>query len=258
MAKSTLPIDPGQLIHIGHGTTGVVYAIDGQRVLKHFYDIDEGAEERKALERLGSHPNIIGYLGEGDSNSIVLERGIPLLQLAETDDIWVQNHRTWIRDVADGLQYMHDKGIVHGDIGCENLVVVENRLKIIDFEGCGIDGEEARAGYKWYNRQGSAVDIHSDIFAYGCVIYQLLTGKPTFYDLVEVDDKKKIAQDRYARHIFPDVQSLPFSSVMLGCWTGQFKSMGEVLAALDALHSKATPRVFDVDHIEDDEEEQQT
>lgn len=55
----------------------------------------------------------------------------------------------WIRDAAKGLQYVHQRGIVHAAVGCENMVLVKDRLKMIDFEGCGIDGQEPTSAYKW-------------------------------------------------------------------------------------------------------------
>lgn len=229
------PVDFNKLKFIAHGTSGVVYAIDEYRVLKEYYNVEDGAEERRALDRLGSHPNIIGYWGDANEQSIILERGVPLLSLSDTADIWAHNRDDWIRDMAEGLLYMHEKKIIHGDFGCENMVVVENRVKIIDFEGCGMDSKESTAAYKWYNRRGLSVDAQSDIFAYGCAVYQILTGKPTFSELVELGDRDKVARRRWAEKRFPDVRGWRLDSLMLGCWSGDFASMGEVIIALDAI-----------------------
>lgn len=234
---SQLLIDFNTLEFLAPGTSGVVYAIDKDRVLKEYYDLDGGKVERQALDRLGSHPNIIGYFGEADAKSIVLERGIPLSSLSQTAVIPIQKQMAWIRDAADGLQYMHQQGIIHADVGCENMVIVEDQLKIIDFEGCSIDGKEATAGYKWYNRGDSSVDSQSDIFAYGCLIYQILTGSPTFHEFAASDDRSNIVRHLYAEQRFPEVQGLPLGDVMLGCWSGRFKSMGEVISALDQTSS---------------------
>lgn len=132
------------------------------------------------------------------------------------------------------LHYMHQQGIVHADVGCENMVIVGDRLKLIDFEGSSIDGMEAAAGYKWYNRRDSIVNLQSDIFAYGAVVYQILTGKPPFYEFAAFDDRSSPVQRLYSERRFPEVQGLPLSDVMLGCWSGSFDSMAEIIVALDS------------------------
>ncbi|OAR01738.1 hypothetical protein LLEC1_04218 [Akanthomyces lecanii] len=231
---SQTPVDFNKLKFLAHGTSGCVYAIDEDRILKEYYNVEDSAEERRALDRLGSHPNIIRYLGDANPSSIILERGIPFLSLSNTADIWIRNREAWIKDMAEGLSYIHQNNIIHGDFGCENMVVVGTRIKIIDFEGCGMDGAESTAAYKWYNRRGLSVDVQSDIFAYGCAMYQILTGKPTFSELVEDVDRDKVARRLWAEGRFPDVEGLRADSVMLGCWSGKFRSMGEVIAALDS------------------------
>ncbi|KPM35470.1 hypothetical protein AK830_g11100 [Neonectria ditissima] len=232
-ASSQLSVDFSTLEFLSPGTSGIIYTVDDDRVLKEYYDLDGGNVECRALDRLGSHPNIIGYFGQVNSKSIILERGTPLSSL-QTATISVPKQMAWIRDVAEGLQYMHQRGIIHADVGCENMVIVGDRLKIIDFEGCSIDGDEATAGYKWYNRRDLSADSQSDIFAFGCVIYQMLTGRPTFHELAESGDRSNVARRLWAEHRFPKVQGLPLSDVMLGCWSGHFKSMGEVISALDS------------------------
>ncbi|KAJ6787771.1 hypothetical protein PWT90_06457 [Aphanocladium album] len=234
-ASSQQSVEPNKRTFLAHGSTGIVYAIDEYQVSKEYYDAEEGAEERRALERLGSHPNIIRYFGTGQENSIILERGIPLLALSDTAGISIQSKEAWITDIAEGLLHIHKNNIIHGDIGCENMVIVDDRVKIIDFEGCGIDGEDSAAAYKWYNRRESSADTQSDIFAYGCAIYQILTGKPTFFDLVDCDDREKVARRLWAEGRFPDVRGLRLASVMLGCWSGEFHCMEDVIAAMDSM-----------------------
>ena len=212
-----VPIDFNTLEFLAPGTSGAVYAIDKGRVLKEYYDHDGGIVERQAFHHLGSHPNIIGFLGEADSKSIILERGMILSSMVQTAVVSFETQLAWIRGAAEGLHYMHQQGIVHADAGCENMVIVRDRLKLIDFEGSSIDGMEAAAGYKWYNRRDSIVNLQRDTIAYGAVVYQILTGKPPFYEFAAVDDRSNLVQRLYSEHRFPEVQGLPLSDMMLGC-----------------------------------------
>lgn len=48
----------------------------------------------------------------------------------------------WALETADGLTYIHSKGIIHADIGCHNVIVDSaSHIKFIDVAGSGIDGE---------------------------------------------------------------------------------------------------------------------
>jgi len=85
---------------------------------------------------------------------------------------------------------MHNKGIVHANIGCHNWIVVQDRLKIIDFEGSSIDGEDAGACYEWFSCKESSPRISrkTDIFAFGCAIYEVITGRQPYDELFLFED----------------------------------------------------------------------
>lgn len=231
--KLFIDVDFNSLEFLAPGTSAAVYTIENGRVLKEYYDKDGGIVELKAFSRLGSHPNIIRFLGKANCKSIVLEHGQPLARPGHTGSAPMTTKLAWIRDAAIGLQHMHRQGVIHADFGCENMVLVEGRLKIIDFEGCSIDGEEAASTYKWYNRRGSMVNTQSDIFAYGCVVYQILTGKPTYHEYEASKDRSSLVQRLYSENKFPQVQDLPMGDLMINCWSGSFDSMDEVIVLLD-------------------------
>ncbi|KAH0593355.1 hypothetical protein MHUMG1_08811 [Metarhizium humberi] len=229
-------IDYSSLTIIGFGGSAIVYGIDEATVLNEYFDeTDQGiAIERRAFSRLGLHRNIVQCLGEPNNKSIILERGQPLSNVTGTK-AQLEQKLQWIRAAAEGLRHIHQSGIVHADFGCTNMILVEDRVKVIDFGGCSIDGSEALAGYNWYNRRGSMCpSLETDIFAFGCAVFEILTGKPPYHELKDCLERDETVRRLYAEQRFPAVDQLPLRELMLGCWHGTLGSMDEVARCLDA------------------------
>ena len=159
-------------------------------------------ESRKRFEREAkaaaalSHPNICTiheideaqgktFLAlefvEGESLEKKIERGP--LALKEAVDIG--------RQVADGLHAAHQKKIVHRDIKPGNLLITpDGRVKILDFglalltEGSRLTQLDTTLGTVAYmspqQAQGVEVDHRADIWALGCVLYEMVCGQRPF------------------------------------------------------------------------------
>ena len=93
--------------------------------------------------------------------------------------------------VCDGLEEAHKAGIIHRDIKLQNIILdKKNRLKILDFglaklKGTSkITGDLSRVGTVYYmspeQAQGEEVDLRTDIWSLGVVLYELATGRPPF------------------------------------------------------------------------------
>ena len=123
------------------------------------------------------------------------------------------------------------------------ILTKNDRLKIIDFEGCSIDGEEASSCYECfsYRRSTPLVSKQTDIFAYGCVMYEIMTGTPPYHELEKSDDRVRLVELQYQENRFPDVRHLPLGEVMQSCWHGTLSSMSEVIQALEAA-SHSSPK----------------
>jgi serine/threonine protein kinase/Tol biopolymer transport system component len=146
-----------------------------------------------AVYQMATHEGVsymVSELLEGETLRERLRRGPPL---RKTIDYAVQ--------IAHGLAAAHDKGIVHRDLKPENLFVTKDgRVKILDFglaklaqprEASGAEatiayGTESgmvmgTVGYMSPEQvRGKTADHRSDIFAFGTILYEMVTGKQTF------------------------------------------------------------------------------
>jgi serine/threonine protein kinase len=212
-------LDLNSLKFLVAGKSGIVYAIDEGRIVKEYHGEDDIDVERRAFARLGSHMNIVRHLGATGNGSPILERGQVLWTVIEgtnTDKIPLERKLRWLRGAAEGIRHMHQNRIIHADIGCHNMVLVQDCVKIIDFEGSSIDGEEAMSGYEWFSYQDSipAISRKTDIFAFGCAIYEMMTGKPPHHDLETSNNRRDLVKRRYAEKIFPEVANISSGTVM--------------------------------------------
>ena len=150
-----------------------------------------------ALYDIGSHeglPYLVSELLEGQNLREILNAGP--LSSRKTSDYAVQ--------IASGLAAAHEKGIVHRDLKPENLFITKDgRVKILDFglaklaqptEATGSDGLTltssptqagvvmGTAGYMSPEQvRGEAIDSRTDIFAFGSVLYEILSGQRAFH-----------------------------------------------------------------------------
>ncbi|HEX6337350.1 MAG TPA: Stk1 family PASTA domain-containing Ser/Thr kinase [Jiangellaceae bacterium] len=98
-----------------------------------------------------------------------------------------------IASVLDALEYSHRSGIVHRDIKPGNVMITTGgEVKVMDFgiarslaeTGAALTQTAAVVGTAQYispeQARGESADARSDLYATGCVMYELLTGRPPF------------------------------------------------------------------------------
>ncbi|EGC39194.1 hypothetical protein DICPUDRAFT_96609 [Dictyostelium purpureum] len=109
----------------------------------------------------------------------------------------------YIRQVLEGLVYLHEQGVVHRDIkGANILTTKEGKIKLADF-GVATKFDDSSAAAVVGTPYWMAPEIielngattKSDIWSVGCTVIELLTGSPPYYDLGQMPALFRIVQD---------------------------------------------------------------
>ena len=104
--------------------------------------------------------------------------------LARTGPLPIAHAIAIVRAIAAGLAAAHARGIVHRDLKPGNVMLDGDRVVLVDFGLAQREGASDLAGTPGYmspeQLDGGAVDARSDLYALGCVAFEVLTGEPPF------------------------------------------------------------------------------
>ena len=148
------------------------------------------------------HPHIVPLLAAGEAAGI-LYYSMPLIdgeslqqRLARTGPLPVSEVVHLAEEVADALDHAHRLGVIHRDIKPANILLEDEHAIVADFgiaravskatehEGHALTITGLVLGTPLYMSPeqggGDEVDGRTDIYALGCVMYQMLAGKPPF------------------------------------------------------------------------------
>jgi eukaryotic-like serine/threonine-protein kinase len=174
-------------------------------------DSDRAARLNREAQMLAAlnHPNIAAIYGFEESRggkALVLElvEGPTLADLVSRGAMPLPDAIGLARQVADALEAAHDKGIIHRDLKPANIKVTNNGVvKVLDFGlakvwdggphgGSAGDptltsahlGERAVLGTPAYmspeQARGRPLDKRTDIWSFGCVLFEMVTGRMAF------------------------------------------------------------------------------
>ena len=265
---------------IGAGGMGEVYRAHDSRlnrtvaikILPASFSADRDRLQRFAQEARAAaalnHPNILSIFDIGEEQGapyVVSEllEGETLRERLRNGALPIRRAVDYALQVARGLAAAHDKGIVHRDLKPENLFLTsDGRVKILDFGLAKLTRPEAHdgsgdaptvqvateagmvmgtAGYMSPEQvRGKPADHRSDIFSFGTMLYEMISGKRAFHGETAADTMSAILKEEMpelsetARNVPPGLER-----IVRHCLekhpVQRFQSAGDLAFDLEAL-----------------------
>jgi eukaryotic-like serine/threonine-protein kinase len=180
-------------------------------------------QEAKTLASL-SHPNILtihDIVTQDGSLFVVMEllNGETLRERLKRGAIpWLDSLRVGIA-IAEGLAVAHSNGIIHRDLKPENIFLTQDdRIKILDFGLARMESKIPTSGESWMDTspalshpglimgtlrsmppeqlRGQTVDARADVYSFGCILYEMISGHLPFESSDSADLTASILRDR--------------------------------------------------------------
>ncbi len=165
---------------------------------------DRFEREARAISAL-NHPNIC-TLHDIGPNYLVMEyiEGEPLSKIIERGPLPLDKALAYAIQIVDALAAAHAKGIIHRDLKPGNIIIARNGVKVLDFGLAKLSSDKpsvesssdietvtepitragAVLGTLYYMApeqvEGKETDERSDIFSFGAVFYEMITGQRPF------------------------------------------------------------------------------
>jgi predicted Ser/Thr protein kinase len=261
------------LSQIGKGGMGTVYQAEdvqlGRKVAIKLLNPSVLARGGEELERFRAeakvqaninHPNVVtlyGFEPYGESYCMIMEyvEGRTLADLVRGGGPLPPHIVLMIaRQILEGLDASHRRGVVHRDLKPSNIILTSDGIvKVMDFGIAKMEGGKnltatgALVGTVNYMSpeqvRGEAVDARSDLYSFGVILFELLTGQVPFKEESDFSIMLHHVQTPPPppTQLLPDIPS-QLEDIVLRCLNkppGQrFQSAGEIVAALDAFEEQ--------------------
>jgi eukaryotic-like serine/threonine-protein kinase len=218
----------GGMARVYHATDTLLGRAVAVKVLSAQYADDANfvtrfRREARAAARL-NHPNLVQVYDTGSDDGVhyIVMEYVEAKTLADYlsggGRIMPDRAIELTEAVSDALTVAHSQGVIHRDIKPANIMVTrDGQVKVTDFGIARVTTNEtvqqtaAVLGTASYlspeQAQGEPIDQRSDLYSLGCVLYEMLTGRPPFIadSPVAVASKHVLEQPIPASRLNPDV-----------------------------------------------------
>ncbi|CAG8463672.1 17327_t:CDS:2 [Racocetra persica] len=174
-----------------------------------------------------NHPNIVkykDYVKSKEHLNIILEfcENGSLHNICRKFGKFPENLvAVYIKQVLEGLRYLHDQGVIHRDIkGANILATKEGFVKLADFGVATTKSDSNVVGSPYWMApeiiELSGATTSSDIWSVGCVVVELLEGKPPYHHLDPMPALFRIVQDEHPP--LPETASPVVKDFLMQCF----------------------------------------
>ncbi|EFR02950.1 serine/threonine protein kinase [Nannizzia gypsea CBS 118893] len=180
--------------------------------------------ERQVYERLGAHPRIARFIRPLSHTFEMEYYQMGCIDQARQKIEFEIPYLKWAEQIAEGPVFIHSKGVIHYDLRSPNILVTETLdVVLADFASSSMDGVRVSSVYnKTRYRQPSFDEfkyesyqytIQDDVFAFGSVIYGLITAAEPY-------------QERTSEEV---IKLYAAGAVATKCWCGEYSNAAQVL-----------------------------
>jgi tRNA A-37 threonylcarbamoyl transferase component Bud32 len=230
---------------LGKGASGIVYKahyytrkktyLVAVKKISHAKGEEDLKKEAEIMLRLNGYPNLVRLFGvteEEDKPMLVMElmKGTLDEGLKKKDISWEQKY-SFIRDIARGLDYLHESGIVHRDLKPANILLDERGVaKITDFgksrKSIDLMNTTQTVGtplfldpallFRLYKNN----DAYCDMYSFGMIIWSIVNPDyiMPWSGVQNLNELKKLVIDEKRREKIPDNCPRILKKIILACW----------------------------------------
>ena len=218
-----------------------------------------------------NHPNIASIYGLEDTNhvrALVMEfvEGPTIADRIACGAIPVDEALPIAKQICDGVEYAHEQGIVHRDLKPANIkLAADGTVKVLDFGlAKALQGDRTTSdisssptlthmatqqgiilGTAAYmspeQAKGKSVDRRADIWAFGCVLFEMLTGRMAFSGETLTDTLAAVVKEEPDWCLLPENTPLRISELLQRCLKKdarqRLQSIGDARIAIEEVVS---------------------
>ena len=238
------------------------------------HDAERMARFEREAQVLASlnHPNIAAIYGleeSSDLRALVMEmvEGATLAERIAGRAMPLEEALPIAKQIAEGMEYAHERGIVHRDLKPSNVKLTEDgKVKVLDFglakaleapappgnlsisptltiEGTRTGVILGTAAYMAPEQaRGALVDKRADIFAFGVVLYEMLTGKQPFTGATVSDTLASVLKEEPSLHAVPSRMRMIVERCLRKDPRMRWRDIGDVRMAIEEGLAPLTPQ----------------